>query len=489
MTNWLNISRLSLRMRIFLSMIAVIVLASILLASISIIQFKNEAKTYHQERLESKENAIREHINYVLTTTTYPINEDNVALIFKDRIHELADIHNIEINIYGLKGDLLISSKAYFEGDPMVQKLQPLQIELINSTVQKRYVDIATSDGVKHRSSFTLIKDPHFKPLAILNLPYVEDDGFYENALNTFLIRLGQVYGLMLLIAFAIAYFLSSFITSKLETIANRLKETRLLKRNEKIGTDASSREIHALISAYNELVDELEWSAVKLAQSEREDAWREMAKQVAHEIKNPLTPMRLSVQSFERRFNPEDPNYKEKLKEFCLTMIQQIDTMTAVASAFSNFASLPAQQNESINVVEVIALALEIFNEDYIKFEPQTSEIIANMDRTQLVRIITNLVKNATQAIPENKIEKIVKVSVKRDQHSIWISVTDNGSGIEPEIQKRIFEPKFTTKTSGMGLGLGIIKNIIENYKGSITFETKPNVGTRFNVRLPLAE
>lgn len=489
MANWLETTRLSLRMRIFLSMIAVIVLASILLASISLIQFKNEAKNYHQERLESKENAIREHIHYVLSTTTYPLTADNVQLIFKDRIHELADIHNMEINVYSLQGELLISSKAYFVGDPMVKTLQPMQIELINSTVQKRYVDITTTDGVKHRSSFTLIKDQHFKPLAILNLPYVEDDGFYEHALHSFLIRLGQVYGLMLLIAFAMAYFLSSFITAKLETISNRLKETRLLQRNEKIGTDDSSREINALITAYNELVDELEWSAVKLAQSEREGAWREMAKQVAHEIKNPLTPMRLSVQSFERRFDPDDPNYREKLKEFCQTMIQQIDTMTAVASAFSNFASLPAQQNETLNVVEVVGLALEIFNEDYIRFEYQSPEIIANMDRTQLVRIITNLVKNAIQAIPENQIEKFVKVTVKQDNHSVWIAVTDNGSGIEPELQQRIFEPQFTTKSSGMGLGLGIIKNIIENYKGNITFETKPNVGTRFRVRLPLAE
>ncbi|RZJ36077.1 MAG: GHKL domain-containing protein [Flavobacterium sp.] len=468
-------------------MIVLILIASVLLASISIIQFKSEAKEYHQQRLENKENAIKEHINYILSTTTYPLTTENLPLIFKDRIYELADIHNLEINIYGLDGKLLKSSKASFSVDSIAPPIPPYILKLVQSSIEKRYVDIRTIDGRKNRSSYSQIKDDKFKPLGILNLPYVEDDGFYENELRNFLIRLGQVYSFMLIIAFGLAYLLSTYITQSLKTISDKITETSLNQKNEKIVLKANSKEINLLIKAYNQMVDELEESAIKLAQSEREEAWREMAKQVAHEIKNPLTPMRLTVQNFQRKFDPNDPNLKQKLSDYSNTLIQQIDTMSAVASAFSNFASMPAQQNENLNVVNVVDLALDIFNEDFIHFESEETEIISKMDRTQLIRIITNLVKNAIQAIPAEQPEKSVVVSIRKRENNVLIVVSDNGSGIEPQYVNHIFEPKFTTKSSGMGLGLGIIKNIIENYKGTITFETQYGKGTTFTVCLPI--
>jgi nitrogen fixation/metabolism regulation signal transduction histidine kinase len=211
------------------------------------------------------------------------------------------------------------------------------------------------------------------------------------------------------------------------------------------------------------------------------------MAKQVAHEIKNPLTPMRLTVQSFQRKFDPNDPELKQKLNDYSKTLIQQIDTMSSVASAFSNFASMPAQQNETLNVVNVVEMTLDIFNEDYIVFESNEKSIISKMDRAQLIRIITNLVKNAIQSIPEDQVKKSILVSVKKEDNNVLILVKDNGIGIEPKNIDRIFEPKFTTKNSGMGLGLGIIKNIIENYKGTITFETEFGKGATFIVSLPI--
>lgn len=487
MSSKFRFSMLSLRIRIFLSMILLIVSSSILLASISIIQFKNEAREYHQERLETKENAIKEHIAYVLSTTTYPMTTDNLPLIFKDHIHELSDIHNLEINIYGLNGQLLKSSKASFAVDSVSPPIEPYIIKLVQSSIDKRYVDIKTINGQKHRSSYTQIKDEKFKPIGILNIPYVEDDSYYQTEINNFLIRLGQVYTFTLLIAFALAYFLSTYITQSLKTISDKISETSLNQKNEKIVLTANSREINLLISSYNAMVDKLEESALKLAQSEREEAWREMAKQVAHEIKNPLTPMRLTVQNFQRKFDISDPDLKMKLDDYSDTLIQQIDTMSSVASAFSNFASMPAQQNETLNVVKVVELALDIFNEDFIVFESDETQIISLIDRTQLIRIITNLVKNAIQAIPDDQEYKEVKVSVMRDGLFVKISVSDNGTGIEAQNSPRIFEPKFTTKSSGMGLGLGIIKNIIENYKGTITFETNHGKGTTFTVSLPI--
>lgn len=484
-----KISKLSFRVRIFFSMILLTVISSILIASVSIYQFKNEAKDYHRERLERKENAIKEHINYILNTTTYPLTTENIPLIFseRDKIHELSDIHGMEINFFDLEGKLLKSSKSSFAVDEEPKSIDIYIVRLVQSSMDKRYVEVKEIDGVKNLSSFSEIKDTQFKPLAILNLPYIEDDGYYERELKKFMLRFGQVYFFMLILSGLLAYFLSSYITKSLKTISDKLIKTQLTKNNEKIELEASSQEIELLIEAYNSMVDKLEESAVKLAQSEREQAWREMAKQVAHEIKNPLTPMRLTVQSFQRKFDVNDSNITQKLDDYSKTLLQQIDTMNSVASAFSNFASMPAQQNEQINLINVVRLALEIFNENYIRFETNENEIFTNMDRTQLIRVITNLVKNATQSIQDNTINPNIIVTVYKEKSNAIITVKDNGIGISEENKPYVFEPKFTTKTSGMGLGLGIIKKIIENYNGTITFESQPNVGTKFIVSFPI--
>lgn len=483
-----KIKRWSLRLRIFLSLILITLIASLLVALVSIYQFKKEAKEYHEDRLERKENSIKEHISYILATSTYPLTTENLPLIFRERIHELANIQGTEINLYDLNGHLLKSSKAAFSIDTVNQDIPPNILRIIRSTAEKRFVDLKTMpDGKKYRASYSYIKDTKFKPLGILNLPHMEDDGYYDKELNNFLIRFGQVYSFMLVISIIIAYFLSSYITKSIKEITDRIKETRLNEVNEKIEMGDSPQEISLLVDAYNNLVDDLDESAALLAQKEREEAWREMAKQVAHEIKNPLTPMRLTVQSFERKFDPTDPNIKQKLREYSATLIQQIDTMTAVASAFSSFASMPAQQNETLNVVKIVQLALEIFNEPYISFQAEEHRIITRMDRTQLIRIITNLVKNATQAMEEQQANPRVVVHVFREGDLAKITVKDNGRGISVEDKSRIFEPKFTTKTSGMGLGLGIIKNIVENYHGTITFDSTPGVGTIFTVSLPI--
>lgn len=484
-----KISTLSLRVRIFISMIFLTVISSILIASVSIIQFRNEAREYHQERLERKETAIKENINYILKNTTYPLTTENIPLIFseRDKIHELSDIHSLEINFYDLKGKLLKSSKSSFAIDDDPKSIPDYIIRLVQSSMDKRFVEVKQINGIKNLSSFSEIKDLQFKPLAILNLPYIEDDGYYERELRKFMIRFGQVYAFMLLLSVVLAYFLSSFITKSIKTISDKITETQLNKKNEKIELETSSREIGLLVEAYNNMVDKLEESAVKLAQSEREQAWREMAKQVAHEVKNPLTPMRLTVQSFQRKFDEQDPNIKQKLDDYTKTLLQQIDIMSSVANAFSNFASMPAQQNERINVVEVVQLGLEIFNENYIQFESTEKEIFMLMDRTQLIRIITNLVKNATQAITEENQNPSVLLSVSKENSNVIIEVKDNGIGISENNKTQIFEPKFTTKNSGMGLGLGIIKKIIENYNGTITFESAQNIGTTFTVTFPL--
>ncbi len=466
-------------------MIVLVVIASVLIAATTIYQYREQSKDYHERRLERKEGQVKSSIAYILQRTTWEVKTANLQYIFKDAIYEIADVQNVNFNIYDLQGTLIKSSKPKFENDSISRCLDAVVLNALSNSPDKRYVERKIAAGDRFQASYTYITDTKFKPIGILNLPYFEDDSFNSMELREFLIKLGVVYLLMLGIAIVFSYFISKYITRSLKTISDKLDRTRLSERNEKIILKDPSIEIAALVDAYNGMVDELEESAVKLARSEREQAWREMAKQVAHEIKNPLTPMRLSVQSFERKFDPADPDVKSKVAEYSKTLIQQIDTMSSIASAFSNFAKMPAQQNETLNVVEIVKLALDIFNENYIRFIADEEEIIAKLDRTQLIRVVNNLVKNAIQAIPEDRDPRVL-VTVVSEGEQVKIMIADNGIGIKDDFRDKIFEPKFTTKSSGMGLGLGMVKNIVETYKGSINFTSQPGKGTVFTITFP---
>ena len=479
--------RLSLRSRIFLYMISLVVVASILIAGVTIYQYNEQSKDYHKQRLERKEAQILSSINYVLNKTTYPRETQYLDLIFKDEIYAIANNLKVDFNLYDLDGALIKKSKPTFTNDTITPCLSSSILNNLNQSIDKRYVEKDEKIGGDFQSSFIVFTNLDSKPLGILNVPYFEDDSFNAAELKEFLFRLGYAYLVMLFVAVAFAFFVSRFITRSLKTISDKMDETRLEKRNKKIELKGASQEVSSLVESYNSMIDELEDSAVKLATSEREQAWREMAKQVAHEIKNPLTPMRLSVQSFQRKFDPEDPDINLKVEEYSKTLIQQIDTMSSIASAFSNFAKMPAQKNEMLNIVEVIDLATEIFTEPYVKFVSTEKEIIAKFDRTQLIRVITNLVKNAIQALKEVEHPKIL-IDVYSEKSDVIITVTDNGCGITEEYKEKVFEPKFTTKSSGMGLGLPMIKKIIETYGGTIKFTSVKDKGTTFKVTFPKA-
>lgn len=476
----------SLRNRFFFSLIILVFGASILIAGVTIYQYRDEAKKYQKDKRERKLNSIEASINYQIENTTYPVDTKHIPLIFKDKIYEISHIHNLRINLYDLEGHLLKSSKAtFFRQQDRTDIPQKILFSLKNSAENHFVIQRVDKDGKKYQSAYAYITDTHFKPLAILNLPQIKNDGFMKKELHDFLSILGQVYLLLIVAAVILSYFFSKYITKSLNAVSEKIYATRVDKRNQKILIKNVPQEITGLIKAYNAMVEELEESAAKLAAGERERAWRDMAKQVAHEVKNPLTPMRLSIQNFERNFDPNAEQSEEELRDFSQSLIQQIDTMSAIASAFSDFAKMPKQNNELLNVPEVIKLALEIFKEDYLTFSSEKEEIWAHFDRTQLIRIITNLVKNAIQACSDQKTPRI-EVTVGLKSEKIFVKIEDNGQGISEENKNRIFEPKFTTKSSGMGLGLGIIKNIIETYKGKIYFESIENKGTTFMVVFP---
>jgi signal transduction histidine kinase len=482
----MGINKFSLRTRIFIAMIFLVVLASVLIAAITIYQYNEQADDYHTERLQRKEEAIKAAITYELNRDTVNYLETlMLPSILDKKLNEISDIHNLDINIYSLTGSLMRSSLVDAAADTIDVSLSPdIVSQIIESREHRVVLPKRGPDGRKFKSSYSFLIGSRNQPIGIIGVPYLQDNTFQDEELREFLARLSLVYLLILIIAILMAYFLSKYITKSLEHVSRRIRQTTVERTNEKIVMDEASQEINNLVNSYNSMIDQIEESAIKLARSERKQAWREMAKQVAHEIKNPLTPMRLSVQSFAHSFDPKDPEIKEKLTEFSESMIQQIDTMSSIASAFSNFAQMPKAVWENLNLVEEVKKALDIFHESYISYNPEKKVIMAQLDKIHLTRIITNLITNSIHAL-KNTPDPQIDVRIKDFEDHVLIEVEDNGDGIRQEDAAMVFEPKFTTKSSGMGLGLPMVRNLLEAYNGSISFVSEEGK-TIFSVTLP---
>jgi nitrogen fixation/metabolism regulation signal transduction histidine kinase len=231
-------------------------------------------------------------------------------------------------------------------------------------------------------------------------------------------------------------------------------------------------------------MVDELQESADLLAKSERETAWKEMARQVAHEIKNPLTPMRLNIQHLQRSINDNPNDIQERIDKFTRVMIEQIDTLSRIASEFSNFAKMPRPEMEKLNLADTLNSAVDLYANTpniTVEFENKLDGLAQiEADRKQLIRAISNLIKNGIQAIPNHK-EGEIKIVLFKENEQLKISVSDNGKGISPEEREKIFEPYFTTKSGGTGLGLAMVKNILNAFGAEVSFTSEEEKGTEF--------
>lgn len=299
-----------------------------------------------------------------------------------------------------------------------------------------------------------------------------------------------NLYVLLFLASIIVAIFIANQITRPLVLIQENLRKMELGKRNEPIYYSRDD-EIGSLVREYNKKVDELAVSAELLARSERESAWREMARQVAHEIKNPLTPMKLNIQHLQRT-RGKGEEYDKFLDRITDTLIEQIDNLSNIATEFSNFAKIPRARNQVFFLAEQVSKIIGLYETQEgidIEFHANGLEYIkVNADRDQLSRAIINLMKNSIQSIPEDKEGKVV-INLNRNDHMAVIAISDTGEGIPDDLRDKLFSPSFTTKTSGMGLGLSIVKNIVENFSGHIWFETEPGRGSTFYIEIPVWE
>ena len=477
-------NKMSLRLRIFISMILLVFTATLLILGSTYYQYRTESEQYNTYRQDRKETQLTKQINYLVNKFNLADNYENWNNYRQD-FEEINKIHNVEYSIFTT------------EGKPLYYSFLPLEVISNNYSLDKDFSEMLisleggkitkenSSDVGKFQSSYTVLKDSFGNKYAILFFPYFQDVSFAESELNVFLTTLYQIYFIMLVVAIVLAYFISRYVTRSIETIRLKINQTGLLKKNEKILLKNATKEIDSLVNSYNKMIDDLEDSAEKLAKNEREQAWQEMARQVAHEIKNPLTPMRLTVQSFQRTSSLDSKEEKRKLNDFCDTLIEQIDTMSGVATSFSDFATLPKTQLEKSDIVDATKKVVEIFEQNNINFESSKESIVMKLDKEQWIRVMTNLIKNSIQAIPSDR-EQNINVEISDSTNSVKIIVSDNGLGVLEKNKEKIFEPKFTTKTDGMGLGLGIVKNIINSHRGKISYKSKPNKGTKFTISLP---
>jgi nitrogen fixation/metabolism regulation signal transduction histidine kinase len=287
----------------------------------------------------------------------------------------------------------------------------------------------------------------------------------------------------------SIAVFISGRLTAPLTMLSDGLASVEVGKKSEHLKYRGND-EIGELVKQYNRMVDEIEESTYKLANSEREYAWREMAKQIAHEIKNPLTPMKLNVQQLLKSWKDKIPDFGEKLEKFTTNQIEYIDNLSSIASAFSAFAKMPGTNPVEVNIIDQLKITLELFKDtDNTTFDvawPRENKIIVYADKEHLNGVFSNLIKNGIQSVPQQR-EGQIKVSMEVRSDKVIVAISDNGTGISETLQKKLFTPNFTTKSSGMGLGLSIVKKYIESANGRIWFESETDTGTTFYVELPL--
>jgi nitrogen fixation/metabolism regulation signal transduction histidine kinase len=340
---------------------------------------------------------------------------------------------------------------------------------------------------LSYLSAYKVIINQYGDPLGAINLPYFIKQDKYSQEISTLVVAFINLYVLLFLASIIVAVFISNQITRPLTLIQENLQRMTLGKRNAPIAYKRND-EIGSLVKEYNKKVDELAESAELLARSERESAWREMAKQIAHEIKNPLTPMKLNIQHLQRT-KGKNKDYNEYLERVTATLIEQIDNLSNIATEFSNFAKIPQAKNQEFVLADQLQKVIDLYethDRANIKFQPNgCKDLKINADKEQFSRAIINLIKNGIQSIPDDRIGTL-EISLTKSDHVILMAIADNGTGIPKELQEKLFSPSFTTKTSGMGLGLSIVKSIVENFSGKIWFETEPGKGTTFFIEIP---
>lgn len=418
--------------------------------------------------------------------------EDDVyrTILSETEFNLISETNAADFNLYGVDGELIYSTQPKIYDLGLASRFIHSEAWLSLKGYRKdEHFQQERIGDLNYLVSYAALKGENKEATAYLSFPFFSNQKELDSQVGLLLNTLINIYAFVIVALGLFAAVVANYITAPLSMVQRSLARTTIGRKNEPIFWKRND-EIGSLIKEYNNMIIALDHSANQIMQSERESAWREMAMQVAHEIKNPLTPLLLGVQLLNRSWKEKDPDFEEKFERFSVSFIEQIESLSRIASEFSSFASMPASAMENVDVIEVIEHAASIHsenNEVIITIHKESSDpIIILGDRDQLLRCFNNLLKNGIEARQKDKQMRIDIQIEMLDSNEVSIQVKDNGKGIDKSVRARIFQPNFTTKSSGTGLGLALVKQTIEVFGGKISFKTKALVGTTFKITIP---
>ena len=475
-----------LKTRLQLMMVALILFASAIIGMVTLNNIIQQNNKKNQDILSEKAHSVLIELEHKLATTD--ILDESERDYLQELLTKFSLIFFSDINLYDPDGTLMASSRKeiFTEGLKSLKMQREAFTEL---AINKRTLFIMEEKigSYQYLSAYIPFRNNQNKTTAFINLPYFARQQEIQQEISTFLVTIINIYVILTALAIMISLVVANHLTRPLQMIRDRFSKLNLNTGIEKIEYSRED-ELGDLINEYNLMVEKLAESAAQLARSERESAWREMARQVAHEIKNPLTPMKLSIQHLQKAWNDNAPDWQMRLDRTTKTLIQQIDSLSAIASAFSDFAKLPTAKNTKLDLAGILRTNIGLFS-NYpninMIFNLPENPCFVYADEKQLSRVFINLFTNAMQAIPTGT-KGLITISIRSMNQKHQIIIQDNGIGMTEEQQNKVFSPNFTTKSSGMGLGLAMVKNIVESVNGNITFSSREGIGTTFMIELP---
>lgn len=477
----------TLQKQIQSSMISLVLFSLVMVGIVTFFYFSIQYNNFHNNRLLSRADAVRQILEQYYRDAFPQHRSRTYDVVIRQRLKMLSEIYSVDINTYNKQGQLTMATQPeIFKRNLISERMNSEAFEQLVIFRRSQFTHDEQIGKLSYLSAYMPFKDDNGKVLGYINFPYYGKQRSIRNDISYFLVALVNVYVLLIIGAAVAAVLLSRSITNPLAIITQNLKKVSLNKKNKPI-VWANKDEIGVLVEQYNRMIGALEQSANLLAKSEREDAWREMAKQVAHEIKNPLTPMKLSIQHLQNALNDNREDLPDLTKRVTKRMIEQIDTLSSIATAFSDFARMPIGKFNQVNLDEILVSVVDLFKTYEVEIATITDgthfEIFA--DKEQILRVFNNVIKNAIQSIPEN-VKGLITISLEEKDDICLVKIKDNGVGIPKDRFSKVFEPNFTTKSSGTGLGLAMSKSIVENAGGKIWLESVVDEGTTFYIELP---
>jgi two-component system nitrogen regulation sensor histidine kinase NtrY len=418
------------------------------------------------------------------------VRQESVSgAISTDRLRTYLDkfshIFYTDINVFDQQGSLVSSSISnVFQQGIISEKMNPVAFQKLSLENTSEYLQREKIGDLRHLSGYIPLYQDDGSFLAYLHLPYFLKNEAFRIEWTYFITSILNIYVIIFMLFFFIVALLGEWITQPLKRIKELISNISL--DDNKVIVYTKHDELGDLITLYNKKVEELREKSNELSMVEKEMAWNEMARQIAHEIKNPLTPMKLSVQHLSRILKTED---QDTLKKFERLMIEQIDALAQVASDFGDFAKTDRISLSEFVLEDIIKPVVQLYSGTHTNLvvDLKSSHVISVMaDKDQMTRVFNNLIKNAVQSIPKEE-RGLINISLEQQENNVLVQIHDNGKGIPDEIKPKLFTPNFTTKSEGTGLGLAIVKKIIEQHHGEIWFESELGKGSTFFLRIPV--